>query len=221
MVIDQVEIIWRISFATSSRCNYLIAVSYNLNPRSGFMLLTQGFSSCLITAEKSFRTSFCYFIRHLQSSKFRPFVFCTALLFSSVSLGQSTQGEYQSNKLHVDYEQNNVILSFSGSTPKSLNGFASYRIRSINLKIGGKKYPVKEQDDFSQLVSMMKLEDVGYPVDNFPQSKLVFSYSLTFTQFLTESRKCVSTHSSWLWYLWDLLFNSDFKACNKMYGMPI
>ena len=42
------------------------------------MLLTQVFFGCLKTAEESYRTSFCHFIRHLQSSKFRPFLICTA-----------------------------------------------------------------------------------------------------------------------------------------------
>ena len=56
---------------------------------------------------------------------------------------------------------------------------------------------------------------MDYPVENFPESRLVFSFSLSFTDFIIEARKCASTHSSWLWYLWDWLFNSDLKACNK------
>jgi hypothetical protein len=176
------------------------------------MLLTQVFFGCLITAEESYRTSFCHFIRHLQSSKFRPFLICTALLFSANSYGDEY---YQVEKIHVDHEQDSVILSFSGSPPETLEGYENYIIYKFNLTIGKKEYRLTEHDNYSHLFSKMKLGDLDYPVDNFPQSRLVFSFSLSFTDFIIETRKCASKYSNFFSYLWDIWFDGDLAACNK------
>ena len=176
------------------------------------MLLTQDFSGRLITPAKNFPTSFCNFIRHIQSSKIRSFLICTALLFSANSYGDEY---YQVEKIYIDHEQDSAILSFSGSPPKTLEGYENYIIYNFNLTIGKKEYRLTEHYNHSHLIGKIKLGDLDYPVENFPESRLVFSFSLSFTDFIIEARKCASTHSSWLWYLWDWLFNSDLKACNK------
>lgn len=212
MGIDQVEIIWRISLATSLRCNYLITVSYNLESKEWIYVINTSFFGCLKTAEESYRTSFCHFIRHLQSSKFRPFLICTALLFSANSYGDEY---YQVEKIHVDHEQDSAILSFSGSPPEILEGYENYIIYNFNLTIGKKEYRLTEHDNYSHLLSKMKLGDLDYPVDNFPESRLVFSFSLSFTDFIIEARKCASKYSNFFSYLWDIWFDGDLAACNK------
>ena len=176
------------------------------------MLLTQGFSGRLITPAKNFPTSFCHFIRHIQSSKIRPFLICTALLFSANSYGDEY---YQAEKIHVDHEQDSAILSFSGSPPETLEGYENYIIYNFNLTIGKKEYRLTEYDNYSHLFSKMKLGDLDYPVDNFPESRLVFSFSLSFTDFIIEARKCASKYSNFFSYLWDIWFNGDLAACNK------
>jgi hypothetical protein len=176
------------------------------------MLLTQVFSGRLITPAKNFITPFCHFIRHIQSSKIRPFLICTALLFSANSYGDEY---YQVKKIHVDHEQDSAILSFSGSPPKTLDGYENYIIYKFNLTIGEKEYRLTEHDNYSHLFSKMKLGDLDYPVDNFPESRLVFSFSLSFTDFIIEARKCASKYSNFFSYLWDIWFDGDLAACNK------
>jgi hypothetical protein len=176
------------------------------------MLLTQGFSGCLIAAEKSFRISFCYFNRHIQVWKYTFVLICTALLFSANSYGDEY---YQVEKIHVDHERDSAILSFSGSPPKTLEGYENYIIYSFNLTIGKKEYRLTGDGNYSHLISMIKLGDLDYPVDNFPESRLVFSFSLTFTDFIIEARKCASKYSSFFSYLWDFWYDGDLVACNK------
>jgi hypothetical protein len=186
----------------------------------------QNFYSYLGRSATSVRRSVCDLIGYIQALKYMPVLICMALFFSSNShsfnglidhASSSTQGSYKAS-LHID-NPDLAILNFSGNTPRSLDGYDRYTIESFNLKIGGKEYPVTEHDHYTQIVRHLKLENLNYPLDDFPQSKLVFSYKLSFTQYFSEYMKCVSTHSGWLWQWWDLLFNSDFKACvDKAYG---
>ncbi|MGB2106411.1 MAG: hypothetical protein ACPHVV_04100 [Porticoccaceae bacterium] len=189
-------------------------------------MLMQNFASYLRGPATSVRRSVCDLIGYLQALKYMPVLICMALFFTSNShsfngliehASSSTQGSYKAS-LQI-YNPDLAILNFSGNTPRSLDGYDRYTIESFNLKIGGKEYPVTEHDHYTQIVRHLKLENLNYPLDAFPQSKLVFSYKLSFTQYFSEYMKCVSTHSGWLWQWWDLLFNSDFKACvDKAYG---
>lgn len=186
----------------------------------------QNFYSYLGRSARSLRRSDYDLIGYIQALKYMPVLICMALFFSSNShsfngliehASSSTQGSYKAS-LVID-NSDITILSFTGNTPRSLDGYDRYTIESFNLKIGGKEYSVTKHDHYTQMVRHFKLENLNYPLDAFPQSKLVFSYKLSFTQYFSEYMKCVSTHSGWLWQWWDLLFNSDFKACvDKAYG---
>ena len=182
---------------------------------------TQNFVSHRLLSVKSFRTSVCDFIGYIQTLIYMPVLICMVLLFSSNSYSFSThieqyirsaQGFYQA-VLHVEDDTNKAVLKFSGNLPASLDGFAQYTIHSFNLKIGDKEYPVTEYNNYNQLVSLIELENLNYPINNFPQSELVFSYSLSASQASLESRKCSSAHPGSGFFWWDLLVNSDYRAC--------
>lgn len=190
-----------------------------VNPRSGFMFI-QNFYSYLGRSGSSLRRSVCVFISCIRAQKYMSVLICMALFFSSNSHSFNGLTEHSSSSTQDSYEASLVIdnsditiLSFKGNTPTSLDGYDRYTIESFNLNIGGKEYSVTEHDHSTLMVRHFKPENLNYPLDDFPQSKLVFSYNLSPTQFISEYMKCVSTHSDWFWQWWDLLFNSDFKAC--------
>ncbi|MFL2530770.1 MAG: hypothetical protein ACJ0Q0_04370 [Porticoccaceae bacterium] len=182
-------------------------------------MLIQNFYSYLQRSVSSLRRSGYDLIGYVQALKYMPALICMALFFSSNSHSFNGLTEHASSSTQDSYEaslvldNSDITLSFKGNTPTSLDGYDRYTIESFNLNIGGKEYSVTEHDHYTQMVRHFKLDNLNYPLDAFPQSKLVFSYKLSPTQFFSEYMKCVSTHSDWFWQWWDLLFNSDFKAC--------
>lgn len=164
---------------------------------------TQNSFSHRLKYVKSYRISVCDFIGYIQALISMPVLVCSALLFSSSSysnnnlmdhVNSSSQDSYQA-KLHLDDKTDEATLKFSGNPPASLDGYDLYTIDGFNLKIGNKEYPVTEHDDYSKLLSIMKLEDLHYSVDNFPHSELVFSYELSTAQVISEFHNCFTSYS--------------------------
>ena len=186
-------------------------------------MLTQNFCNYLRRSASSLRRSVCVFISCIRAQKYMPVLICMALMLSSNSYSYSftglinyaisiTQGSYQA-KLNIEDDPDKAVLIFSGNTPKSLNGYDRYTIHSFDLTIGGEEYPVTDHGDYTQLARIIKLENLNYPLDNFPESKLVFTYSLSGSQYIIEKLKCISAHSNWALFWWDMFFKPELKAC--------
>lgn len=178
----------------------------------------QNFYSYLEKSASSLRRSVSDLIGYIQALKYMPVLLCMALLFSSNSHSESTEGGYSKLEYKADYHQDTVELNFSGNPPKSIDGLPPYfppYTNSFNIRIGKNEYPLDVSNNYTQLVSRLKLKDLNYNVHKFPKTELVFSYRLSIAQFFLESYNCISAHSSWSRIWWETISNFKLQACWK------
>lgn len=181
-------------------------------------MLMQNFYSYLERSASSLRRSDYDLIGYVQALKYMPALICMALFFSSNSHSESTEGGYSKLEYKADYHQDTVELKFSGNPPKSIDGLPPYfppYTNSFNIKIGENEYPLDVSNNYTQLVSRLKLKDLNYNVHKFPKTELVFSYRLSVAQFFLESYNCISVHSSWSRIWWEKFSNFKLQACWK------